>query len=391
MIPAFIADRVNRKRRGELDNENRVGAYVGPNDLDDDLFDQFDIDNLDDDDDDDDDEEVLECKGSSPPPAPSPMEEAQAQMELERQRAALEQQAAERARQQEAAERQARIDKARGVQTQAYNSALDYGNQQVGARGYNSGLADQYGLLDLYTSAIDNARMGIQEDDLNPMASYNTRTAFNDALETALGTYRGDLTRQLNDVTGENFGYNTFADTADDSILQSILDQGRADSMAQIDQARARGQLNDAGYNRALTGLDTQGESAMADLQDLGLGVLSGYRDQLGSLRSGALDNIGKTDFSNPFDFGSYNERVGNTVNDLTGRMRGDIFRATEGQSFFDPSTIISSAGALQGFYNPTSAPTTPGADPSNPLLNAFTDDAAKKNQKPQGNTNGVF
>lgn len=388
MIPAFIADRENRKRRGEFDDDHRVEAFsYGPN-----HYDMYSVDDLDDD---DDDEDVLECKGGSAPKPASPMEEARAQMELERQRNEYAAQQAEQQRQREAAERQATIDKARGVQSGAYNDALNYGREQIGARGYDQGLVDKYGLGGLYNSAVNRVRGTIGETDLNPGASYNTDTMFNDALNTALGTYRGDLRTQLNGIAGENFGYNTFGDASDDAILQQILDTGRTDALSMIDAARARGQLNDQGYSRALTGLDQQGQAGMADLQDLGMGVLKGYRDQLDALRNNQLDTIGNAGFNNPYDFTGFQDRLGSTVNDLTGRMQGDIFRAADGKSFFDPSTLISGAGAVQGFYNPNQTKTggvggtSTGTGNSNPLLNAFQQTDEDKNKT--NSMNGVF
>lgn len=386
MIPAFLADRENRKRRGELDDEQRVGATVH-------VY-GYDI-ARGDDDDDDGDEVVLETKGSSPPPQPTPMEQTQAQIELERARAQMQQEADARAAAAAAADKQAKIDKARPLQAQAYNAAQDYGTQQVGARGFDQGLVDKYGLLNLYGSALDRTRLGIADDDITPMADYNTSTMFNDALNTAQGTYRGDLTRQLNDLAPEDFAYNVFGDTSDDSILQSILDSNKSDAQAQIDAAKARGQLNDAGYTRALDQLGNQGLSAWADLQDLGGGVLSGYRDQLDALRSGEADKIGTADFSNPLSFDTFTNRLSQTEGDLNNRLSGDIYRAVNGQSFFDPSTIISSSGALQGYYNPSTTAGTnkQAAGVANPLLTAFTDDEKKKTPgaATTGTTNGVF
>lgn len=380
MIPAFLADRENRKRRGEFDAENRVGADVG----DVEQFDLFD----DPDDEDDEDDVVLETKGSSPPPPASPMEEARAQMELERMRAQLAAEEAARKEAQAAAERQARIDKARGIQTQAYNQASGYADLQNRARGFDQGLVDQYGLIDLFMNELNNARLGIAEDDLNPMAQYNTKTWYNDALNTAQGTYRGDLRRQLNDIAGEDFAYNVFADDADDLILQAILGQQRTDAQAQLDAARARGQLNDVGYNRALQQLSQQEKSGMADLQDLGLGVLSGYRDDLFGMRNDMLDRINTASFDNPLSFDTFQNRLGQRQSDLFGRLEGDLYRATSGQSFFDPSSIISTSGAVQGYYNPTTQTSTGtkslGAG-GNPLLDAFTTDEQNK-QSASGN-----
>lgn len=376
MIPAFIADRENRKRKGLDQSENRVGAtvYQYPTD----------------DDDKPDTEVVYQSKGGSPPPAPSPMEEANASIQLERERNRIQQENEARAAATAAAEKQAKIDRARGIQNNAYTSASGYDDQQIAARGFNQGLVDKYGLSGLYQTAIDNTRNTIAEDDLNPI--YNTATAFNDALGTAQGTYRGDLRKQLNDITGDNFSYDTFADTADDDILSAILGQGRQDALATIDAAKARGQLSDVGYGRAMTGLEQQAQSGMADLQDLGLGVLSGYRKDLDALRTGELDTIGSADFSNPLDFGGYQNRVNDTVNSLKGRLSGDLYRATGDQSFFDPSKLISTSGAIQGYYNPTTAPTTAnggGGSSSNPLLDVFKTQDPNAQKKPVAN--GVF
>lgn len=380
MLPAFLADRENKKRRGEFEKENRIGVS-------DESY-QYDIDDYLDDNDDEDDV-VLETKGSSPPAPASPMEEARAQMELERVRHEMAQQEQARKDQLAAQERSQRIDKARGIQSQAYNQAAGYADLQNRARGFDTNLANQYGLNDLFHNELNNARLGISEDDINPMASYNTRTWYNDALNTAQGTYRGDLRRQLDGIAGEDFAYNIFADNADDSILESILGQQRGDALAQIDMARSRGQLNDVGYSRALQGLDQQGKAGMADLQTLGLGVLSGYRDDLSSMRNDMLGRIDNASFDNPLSFDVFSNKLNQRQADLSGRMEGDLFRATQGQSFFDPSSLISTSGAAQGYYNPTTQRGGTGgvsaASGGNPLLDAFT---GQNNQQQQNSTN---
>ena len=142
----------------------------------------------------------------------------------------------------------------------------------------------------------------------------------------------------------------------------------------------------------------------MADLQDLGLGVLSGYREDLRGMREGELDRIGLVNFVDPYDFETFRTRLGNRTSDLNNRLRGDLYRATEGQTFFDPSSIIGKSGALQGFYNPSAGPQ--GNQPQiggggglsdqggNPLMQAFTDQTKKKKDQ-TGNFNlggnGVF
>jgi len=365
MIPAFLADRENRKRRGD-DEELRVGD--GPI-----IHDYDNWHGNDNDDEDEDDVPVMQMKGGSPPPPPSPMAEAQAQISLEQERARIAQADAERRRQQEEAMRMQTIEKARPLQNQAYQYAQAYGDEQIQGRGYDRGLADQYGLMDMYLSSLDRTRLGIGETDLNPMSSYNTRGMFNDAYDTAVGAYRGDLRRGIYDTAGDGFEYGMFADTADDNILAEILGTHRADTQAQLDAARARGQLNDVGYGRAQNQLGMQGESAMSSLQDLGMGVLSGYRNDLRTMRDNEVNRVNMLDFTMPYDNNVFNQRLTDRKNDLTGRMRGDLFRTTQGKSFFDPNTIISSSGAVQGFYNPTNTQRTGTTNNANPLLDAFT------------------
>lgn len=398
MIPAFIADQENKKRRGEHTHENRVGvgcpAYGSH------------YDDIDDDDDDafDDDDIVLETKGGSPPP-PNPMAEARAQAMLEELRARLEQEKEARRREQEKLDYEEKVRKAAPKQSQAFDYAMGFDEEQIKGRGIDQALAEKYGLGDLFTSAVERARMGIAEDDLNPMASYALQTMFGDALDTARGSYRGDLRRMLGDLSPEGFEYDRFQDTADDDILEAILGSRRQDALAAIEQAKARGQLNDTGYTRALEKLEEQAQGGMADLQDIGLGILSGYRSDLSGLRESELDRIGLVNFVDPYNFDTYRTRLENRYNDLNNRLRGDLYRATEGQTFFDPSSIISKSGALQGFYNPSAGPAAGDAGPlvgggggsladagGNPLMQAFKDQNKKRSSSNFNlGGNGVF
>lgn len=332
-------------------------------------------------------DEVTEWeKGSSAPPQmpPSPMQEARAQMMLEDARAEREARALREQQAREEAEYAKKLQKAMAAQGTAYNTAMDYGNQQVAGRGYDPTLVDQYNLLDLYTNEINRNRQSLAEDDLNPIAGLNMNTAFGNALDTALGAYRGKQRNAINMAAPDSFEYTMFADNADDDILRSILDTQREDAFAQIESAYKRGQLNDTGYSRALKGLDDQFDTGFADLQDLGLGVLSGYRDTLRTMRDNELTKVGNLDFSTTYDPTSFSNRLTQRQTDLMAALRGDVLRATSGQEFFDPSTLITKGGTIQGFYNPTSQNTT---GTSNPLLDPLSQN------KPQNtpNTNTVF
>lgn len=328
--------------------------------------------------------------GDSYIPEPeSSMDQALAQMELERERAKIEQQQANREEAKQEREDTETRWKAEEALAGALNTAYAYDDEQIKGRGFDQGLVDQYNLGGLYNSAVERTRQGISDMDVNPMASFNTSMLFDEALNTATGAYRSDMKNKINSLAGDGFEYSLFSDQSDDDILASILEGYKTDAQAQVDAARARGQLNDGGYSRALSRLNEQNEAAMADLQDLGLGVLTGYRDDLRSLRDRELDKIGQLSFDTAYDPNSFMSLLTGRQNDYQSRMRGDIFRAAEGQQFFDPSSIISGAGAVQGFFNPTGQTGGVG-NTSNPLLDAFTQDEQKKQAQSTG-TNGVF
>lgn len=327
---------------------------------------------------------VLNSKGGgSAPKMPSPREEAEAQILLEQEKARLAQEKATRDAAEAERVKQERIAQATGKQAQAYDYASNYGRSELANRGISDALADKYGIVRSYQGNVDKAKMGIAQDDLNPMAQYSTGTWLDNAIADAQGRYRNDLKGGVNSVAGDGFEYNSFADTSDDAILEAILTGQRENAMSQIDAAYARGQLNDVGLSKAKQGLETSAQAGMADLQSLGQGVLSGYRKELTGLRDNQLNKVGNVTFSDSYDPDAFAKLLTSRTGDMSNRLSGDIYKAVGNKTFFDPSTLISGAGALQGFYNPTSgqqksSTTTPGAG-DNPLLNAFSDEEKKK------------
>lgn len=340
---------------------------------------------------------VLETKGGGAPKMPSPREEADAQIILERERERIAAEKAARDKAEADRVKQERLQQAAGKQSQAYDYASNYGRQELGNRGISDALADKYGILRSYQSNVDKARMGIAEDDINPMNAYTTGSWLDNAIADAQGRYRNDLKGGVNQLAGDGFEYNAFADTSDDAILEQILMGQRDNAMSQIDAALARGQLNDVGYGKAKQALDTANTAGMADLQSLGGGVLANYRKELTGLRDNQLNKVGNITFGDSYDPDAFANLLTSRTGDMKNRLSGDIYKAVGNKTFFDPSTIISGAGALQGFYNPTSgqqkSSTTQAGAGDNPLMNAFTDEEKKKQTQngTQSQFNGVF
>lgn len=295
-------------------------------------------------------------------------------------------------------------------QDAAWASALarlqGYGQQQVSDRALDAALIDQYGVLDAYAQAL-----GLATDSFDPYsvsdpsvdAYYNKfapNNYFNDALEVGRTQYRNDLTGLLNDAAAEGFEYDAFGDTADDAILQAILDTQRGDAQAVLTRAHARGQLNDTGYSRATNELDAQGKAGMSSLQSVGGGVLADYRNQLANVRNNALTRIGTASFAQPYNVGSVIDRLNQMKQQFQSSLENDIYGAVGGSDYFSTSNAISRGGSTQGMTNPSrlSAEGTGNGsfEENNPLLQTFASGAARPQKRFVNNsgslaTTGVF
>lgn len=175
------------------------------------------------------------------------------------------------------------------------------------------------------------------------------------ANETALNDYRTGLAKDLDTTYGNDYSYKTFGDTADDAIINSILGKQRNTAQTAIDMAKQRGQLNTAGYNAALSGLNDAQTAAFSDANSVGAGVLGKYRqnldDALAALRSGAAGAQ-----LNSFDLEGGKTNIANRIYDMNKNLSGDISSAVGAKNYFDTGKILGTAGTQQGYVNPGTA-----------------------------------
>lgn len=352
MLPAFLADRENKKRKGHdavtyVDGSKDVKRKPKKK------------------------ERVLSAFGGGQPQAPHPMQEANAQMAVERERARLEAEAA--ARQQAIADQQRRdtLAQAAAAQQRAYDSALGYGNSRLRALG----ITDDYGIMDLYRSELDQARAGL--DPMNVSPSFGT-SLFDTAYDIARSGYRRNLSNEFGQFTGDDYGTAQFADTADDDILNSLLEEYFGDANSAIQRARDRGTLNDAGFTKAQSELARQKQVASGTLSDIGLGVLSGYRKQLNDQVGGYTSRINAADFGDNINLSNWENALTSAVAGLRGRMSGDIYKAVGDQTFFNTDKILARGTNAMGATNTALTP----------LQQSFLDQEEQK--RTAGNT-GVF
>lgn len=345
---------------------------------------------------------------ASPPKPPSPMEESRAQLLLEESRRRWEY------RQEE----QRRLEERRRLLEDRHNKQKDERNLELknereaslqrkqnratisnAAQRSGDFLRDELASIDPRLArkyGLHNVRSKV----MGQLGSFDPATMTGDpymltdpegmwsrAYDAASNRYRNDMTNEFNTFAREGFETDRFADTMDDDILTEILTGQYNDALEHLQRAQARGQLNDTGYNRAFAKLGERNTAAMGELQDIGMGVLSRYRDDLRGLRDREMDTLSKSSLSNPYDVSNTRSMFDTRANDYVNRLRGDIFKAIGDQQFFDTDKLVGLGGAAQGMFNPTGGLAGTTAD-ANPLLQSFAD---QEKNKRTVNTSGVF
>lgn len=286
------------------------------------------------------------CGGGGSSPAPvDPLKQAEADiLALERQYE-LDQRAADRAYQREL--QQEERERAQ------FNT--DLGNARTATRSSIDELFGRTGLDvadydDRINAELDRAQAGITFGS-NPVFSSDIGSnLINDLRNEQIKEYQ----RGINEFAPEGFEQTAFASTADDAIIDAILGEQFQDASDSILRARDRGTLNDQGFDYAMANLDTQRTAAGSRLQDIGGGILEGYRGQLGDIASNARTGAGNFDFGDTFDPSTYRSQLDTRQSELTGRLEGDIRNAIGGEQFFNVNDLIQRGGVGQGAQNTT-------------------------------------
>lgn len=293
------------------------------------------------------------CGGGSPaaPTPTDPIAEARAQIEIENARAANTAAAEARAqalKDQATAESRARAD---ANLQRAYTSTIDQGRSKYAALGIGDG--DPYGILSQYQSAVDAAKAKVPTGT-EDVASYFSPNLFDDVVNSTKTTQRNKLTGELNQFASDGFADQTWLGTADDSILQSILDTQYTDAMNNLLARNARGSLTGAAYTRALSDLNAGKSGALSKLNAAGDTVLAGYRNDLNTLASNARSRISNWDFLNPYDTKTAKTAIDTRTAAQRSSLEGDIRNAAGGLSLFDADSLVANALAKAGIISTT-------------------------------------
>lgn len=272
-----------------------------------------------------------------------PMREAQSQIAQLREQYRLEEEQAMRAMERERAEAEAGRARFETDVTGARQATRGGIDQMFAQRGLDPMEHDAR-----IRSALDVAQAGIP---------YGGEARFSpDIGDNILGAIRNENIRgyqgSINQFAPEGFADQAFASTSDDAIIEAVLGEQFSESSDAIMRARDRGTLNDTGFTYANTNLENQRRAASARLQDIGGGILEGYRGQLGDIASNARTAAGGWDFGDTFDPNTFRTQLEGRQGELSGRLEGDIRNAIGGEQFFNTADLIQKGGVGQGVTN---------------------------------------
>lgn len=171
---------------------------------------------------------------------------------------------------------------------------------------------------------------------------------------------------------------------ADNDFNTQYLDDYYNQSLSQLDTAKNRGLLNDAGYNSALSALDRRRSAAAGEINTMTDDVINGYRDDLaakvGDFQTAVDDYSLSTRKNNSID--AYKNQFNSLYDSQKTNFENDLNGAVSGFTPFDVADILGNARNTQGILT--------GGSQNPELLQSL--DGSKKQQNKTGLGNqGLF
>ena len=254
----------------------------------------------------------------------------------------------------------------------AHQGALQQADQAATARNLNPGDFDS-----LFNTEIDKI-LGAQ-----PQFSTDFRNPFgadfgNTVLDQEQARRRADFTQQAGKAFAPDFSKTALPDTYDDNVIDQILNEQFGQTKGLLDNQRARGNLNDIGYNSGMNELNNQKSAGFAKLQGIGGDVLSNYRNTLDQIANEANSRAGAYTLGQNFNLGDYTGRANTAETGFGKTLEGDIRSQTP--QLFDASQLITRGGQAQGAQNNTRA-----------LFQALDQNARRRDTQRGLGTEGVF
>lgn len=256
----------------------------------------------------------------------------------------------------------------------AVASATNSGRDAILARGLSEAQ-----FLPLIESRVADTRSTIPDLASSPGTYFAPNfgdVVLDDEQRRLRNQYRTDLQQTFPSGSARD----AFPDTADDAIIEQLFRNSYEPANDYLTRARSRGTLTPTGYDHALSQLQQQASGARATLQNTGLDILSGYRDQLSGLSDRAFDSAANFRLGDDFSPDTFSNEYTTLKDSLSGRLEGDLRNAASGLNLFDTEALVTRAGTFQGAQNSQGG-----------LLDALAE-RRKREQQPRGvGTEGAF
>lgn len=201
---------------------------------------------------------------------------------------------------------------------------------------------------------------------------------------------KNQLQSWLNNTYGGFGTTNSYLDNywktdADNDFNNQFLDDYYNQSMSQLETAKNRGLLNDAGYNSAMSALDRRKSAATGELNTMTDDVINNYRDDLANKVTGfqtAIDdyNLGQRNNYNSTQFGNQFNDLYNTQQQ---NFENNLNTAVSGYTPFDVADILGSARNSQGILT--------GGNQNSELLQSLQDQKKAQTSKVGLGNQGIF
>lgn len=203
--------------------------------------------------------------------------------------------------------------------------------------------------------------------------------AFNKEQQKGLQNTINSATKTYDTTYGGGFNSN-FAD----QYVNTFLNDKYNDALEQLDRAKARGSINDIGYNKAINDLATQLSAGKSTYGAIGRDIVSGYNTGMQNELENYQNLVNNYNFENDFsklNTDTINNQLSNTYNNYLSGFENDFDAAMSGQTPFDVSGILGNAKVAQGVINPQ----------TNSLVDAISEQNSKKKQKVGLGNEGIF
>lgn len=283
---------------------------------------------------------------------------------------------AKRAREErEAAERE-RLRKEQEFGTSldsSYRSAIEEAKRYFSDQGLDP---EQY--ASSIESAAQSKRGAVPKLDTNPGSYFQGLggSVFDQLTEAR----RSKAMRDINSFAREGFTRDRIADTADDSFVNSTVEEQFLEAMARLEGQKARGSLNDFGFSKAVADLTRQKTRAGDELQGVGQAILEKGRSGLSNIANTGKSAIGSLQLGDVFDPFKYSTDIDNETTNFFATL-GDRIKSSAPIDLFDVGAAYQRGGQSQGVRN-----SPYDREASTGFFNFLdqTDEEEKKKKQPQ-------